>query len=243
MRSLMISGIRGGVGVTSLLAGLGYALAAQGKRVLMIDLSPENQLRLHFNLDFAHRQGWARAELDGQPWTEQAFEVLPGLQLLPYGRLDEAEVRRVEQGLCEHHDVWNRRRTRFEHAYDWILFDVPQRLPGHVPVPRHTRGDLLVKVVEADPACHALLSEGRHGQPDLLVVNRFDASSQLQRDLALLWRTRHGEDLSLQRVHRDEALAEALACKRPVGLHAPASQAATDLQSLATWCLVRGGPR
>ena len=39
MKQLVLRGLRGGIGATSLLAGLGIALHEQGERVLLIDLS------------------------------------------------------------------------------------------------------------------------------------------------------------------------------------------------------------
>ncbi|EER3872665.1 hypothetical protein F8387_000582, partial [Escherichia coli O157] len=36
-----------------------------GENVLVVDACPDNLLRLSFNVDFTHRQGWARAMLDG----------------------------------------------------------------------------------------------------------------------------------------------------------------------------------
>ena len=57
MMQLVLRGLRGGIGATSLLAGLGIALHEQGERVLLIDLSPDNMLRLHFSVDVAYASG------------------------------------------------------------------------------------------------------------------------------------------------------------------------------------------
>ena len=39
------------------------------------------------------------------------------------------------------------------------------------------------------------------------------------------------------RLHRDEAMAEAMAAKQPVGRYAPTSLIAHELTALACWCL------
>ena len=70
MIAISLRGIRGGVGTSSTLAALAYALHALGQRVLVVDMCPENTLGLHFNLDLAPRDGWARATLDQQPWQQ-----------------------------------------------------------------------------------------------------------------------------------------------------------------------------
>ncbi|WP_440530380.1 cellulose synthase operon protein YhjQ/BcsQ, partial [Serratia nevei] len=39
-------------------------------------------------------------------------------------------------------------------------------------------------------------------------------------------------------IHRDEALAEALAVKQPLGEYRPESLAADEVLTLANWCLI-----
>lgn len=239
MSALSLSGIRGGTGTTSLLAALGFALQSLGERVLMIDMCPENQLRLHFNLGIEQPSGWARALLDGQPWYEHAWRLNDALHLLPYGRLSAAQSQLVEQRLLNEPHVWAQRQASLAGQYDWLLFDVPQRLPGHAGI-----GPCLLPicVAEADPACMALLQQARQEPghvPAPLLINRFDAGSQLQRDLLLVWRNSPGSRLLPMTVHTDEAIREAMAFRQPVGQYAPDSLGAQDALSLATWCLTR----
>ena len=47
---ISLSNHKGGVGKTSSTANLGAALNMQGKKVLIIDLDPQANLSLHFNL-------------------------------------------------------------------------------------------------------------------------------------------------------------------------------------------------
>lgn len=239
MSALSLSGVRGGVGTTSVLAALGFALQGLGERVLMVDMCPENQLRLHFNLAVEQSSGWARAMLDGQPWHEHAWRLTDNLHVLPYGRLSAAQSQRIEQRLLNEPLLWARRQVSLAGQYDWLLFDVPQRLPGHAAV-----GPCLlpIRVAEADPACLALLQQARQepgytAQP--LLINRFDASSALQRDLLLVWRNGPDSHLLPLTVHLDEAIREAMAFRQPVGQYAPDSLGAQDALSLATWCLAR----
>ncbi|MOA62792.1 cell division protein [compost metagenome] len=63
----------------------------------------------------------------------------------------------------------------------------------------------------------------------------------MQRDLVLLWQERLKGQLIPQLVHRDEAMAGALAWKSPVGHYAADSLAAQDVRSLATWLLAQEG--
>jgi len=234
MTSLSLTGVRGGVGVSALLAAIGHALERLGERVLLVDLCPENMLRLHFNVDASHTGGWARAMLEGQDWFEQAWSLTPTLHLLPYGTVSAAQSDALEQRLRNEPSLWARRQKSLNAHYDWILFDVPQRLPGHAIL-----GPCLlpIQVIEADAACQILLHQ--QARDSLLLVNRFDPGSQLQRDLLLLWRNHHATRILPLAIHLDEAMREALAYKQPLGQYAPDSLAAQDVLSLATWCLTR----
>ena len=130
---------------------------------------------------------------------------------------------------------WAERQASLAAHYDWVLFDVPQRLQGHA-----TLGPCLfpIQVAEADAACHVLLLQQGGKRP--LLVNRFDPGSQLQRDLLLIWRkTLCRSSAALDRAQRRSRCAKPLAFKQPVGQYAPASLAAQDALSLATWCLAR----
>ena len=53
--ALSLQGVRGGCGVTTVVAALGHALHAQGERVLLVDASPDNLLGLHLGLPVDER--------------------------------------------------------------------------------------------------------------------------------------------------------------------------------------------
>jgi cellulose synthase operon protein YhjQ len=151
---------------------------------------------------------------------------------LPYGQLERLEQERVEQQLRSEPELWPRRERSLAGHFDWILYDLPQRLPGHA---KNDIDALQIQVLEADAACHGLLQQQETKR--YMLVNRFDPASQLQNDLLLVWRNRYGALLLPLTVHADEAMREALACKEPVGRYAESSLVAQDVMSLATWCL------
>ena len=79
MPMIGIQGIRGGVGTTSLAAGLGWALSQLGERVMLVDACRDNQLCLHFNQKLYEQQGSMFAYLQQQVWYEAAFHFSEGL--------------------------------------------------------------------------------------------------------------------------------------------------------------------
>lgn len=65
------------------------------ENVTVIDASPDNLLRMSFNVDFVHQGGWARSLLDGGDWRDAGLRYTSQLDLLPFGQLtaQEREIR------------------------------------------------------------------------------------------------------------------------------------------------------
>lgn len=238
--TLSLQGVRGGVGVTTLVAALGQALRAQDERVLLVECSPGHLLGLHLGLSVAETRGWARAQLDGTDWRDAAFQCAPGLALLPYGAVGDAEVEAIEHALRQAPRFWAERLPLLQGQFDWIVFDLPQRLPAHAAAVNQHACALPLRLATVDPGCHVLLQ--RH--PDdarRLLANRYDPALPMQRDLIQLWGGAHGAQLVPQPVHEDASVPAALARKLPLGLDAAGSLAAADVAGLAIWCLAERG--
>lgn len=240
--TLSLHGVRGGVGVTTMVAALGRALHAQGERVLLVECNPDHLLGLHLGLPADERRGWARAWLDGQDWRDAAFGTLPGLALLPYGLASEADVAAVEDRLRQSPRFWAERLPLLAAQFDWILFDLPQRLDAHVAaVNQHAGCALPLRLATVDPGCHVLLQR-RADDTRRVLCNRYDPALAVQRDLMQLW-IDGGPRLVPQPLHEDASVSAALARKLPLDADADAdgSQAAADVASLAVWCLAERG--
>lgn len=91
MAIIALQGLRGGVGTTSITAALAWGLQQLGESVLVIDVTPANLLRMHFNTDFTHTNGWARAEFDGTAWQDAALRYTDLLDFLPFGQISADE--------------------------------------------------------------------------------------------------------------------------------------------------------
>ncbi|MBV6272397.1 cellulose synthase operon protein YhjQ [Alcaligenaceae bacterium CGII-47] len=239
MTCLAFCGLRGGTGTTSTVAATGAALLSIGAKVLLIDLSPENLLRLHFGVPYVDRHGWGRSWLDGHTWHEAICDIQPGLGLLPFGGLTGAEHKNLPDTFQAFLPAWRDHLSTLADCYDMVLIDTPA---GERNVwPLILECGLRVITMEADPACFILLTSlPRHTYHHCLIT-RYDPHSRLQRDIRLSWQGQLGDVLLEQVIHRDESMAEALGQKQTVGSYCPDSLAARDASNLASWCLTHAG--
>jgi len=89
MKVIAVVSAKGGVGKTTLAANLASVLATSGRRVIALDLDPQNALRLHFGVPLDSIDGLSRASLSGDAWQRIMFDGVDGVNVLPYGAVVE----------------------------------------------------------------------------------------------------------------------------------------------------------
>ena len=237
MPVIALQGLRGGMGTTSVTAALARALQQLGESVLAIDFTPDNLLRLHFNTPFELARGWARAERDGGRWQEGALRYCENLDFLPFGRLNAAERLEVQRQCQQQPERWrdNVRQLIAGDPQRWILLDVPVG-DGVLAQQALQLADSVFVLLNPDANCRTAPSADAAERLPFL-VNHYSSASQLQQDLHQLWLQTLSGLLPVV-IHRDEALAEALAVKQPLGEYRPESLAADEVLTLANWCLI-----
>ncbi|HEI6848356.1 TPA: cellulose synthase operon protein YhjQ [Yersinia enterocolitica] len=238
MPVLALQGVRGGIGTTSVTAALAWALQQLDESVLVIDFSLDNLLRLHFNMSFEQSRGWARAEVDGEGWQQGAMRYTEKLDFLPFGQLTQTENEQLSASLQQHPRQWQENLSRLlaNASYRWILLDIPA---GDSTFTRQALAlaDQTLILIHADASCHIRLHQQNLPAGCHFLLNQFSASSRLQQDLHQLWLQSLDSLLPIF-IHRDEAMAEALAAKQPLGEYSAQSLAAEEVMTLANWCLI-----
>lgn len=232
------SGITGrarGTGVTSITAALAWALQLLGETVLAIDASPDNMLRFFFNTDIHHQDGWARALLDGRDWRDAGLRYTQHIDLLPFGQLSAGERENVDQ-LQPTLGAMTEAVLQLQGQYRWLLLDLPA---GYSPLTREllTLCDRSLVVVHPDANSHIRLHQQPFPANSDILINDLRVGSQLQEDLYQLWLESQPRILPVT-IHRDEAMAECLAAKQPLGEYRQDSLAAEEVLTLANWCLI-----
>ncbi|EEM8337842.1 cellulose biosynthesis protein BcsQ [Salmonella enterica subsp. enterica serovar Amager] len=237
MAILGLQGVRGGVGTTSLTAALAWALQILGENVLVIDASPDNLLRMSFNVDFVHQGGWARSLLDGQDWRDAGLRYTSQLDLLPFGQLTAQERENPQAWQETLGEIGSAiQALKASGRYSWILLDLSygaSPLTGQlVSLCDHT-----LAIAQVDANCHIRLHQQALPAGAHILINDLRIGSQLQDDLYQVWLQSQRRLLPIV-IHRDEAMAECMASKQPLGEYRSDSLAAEEVLTLANWCLL-----
>jgi cellulose synthase operon protein YhjQ len=246
MPSLAVISLAGGVGRTTLAATLATLAARAGHTSLAVDWDPQNLLALHFGLEQPPAEGLAANAASGRPWQDSALRSAEGAVVLPFGRLNVAQLRDWYPQMARQRGWLAERLAQIDlqpppGGRQWTFIDTP-RSPSLLTEQAMLAADAVLLVLRADPAALALLPEAlvlAAERPLLVVVNGFDASRPLQQGVRAALQARLGDRLVPHMVHRDEAVPEAWARLASLPEQAPHAQATHDMFGLLRWLEAR----
>lgn len=240
---------KGGVGKTTVTANLACALSASGHPCRLVDLDPQNALRLHLGGDLSDTHGLIHQTLQQENWSGAEYDSAYGISFIPYGKATEMERITFESRLSQEPN-WLRDNLAALGATDDTLtiIDTPPG-PSIYAQQALSVAKIVLVVMIPDAGSFATLSSIESllqhycaGRSDFLgsyyVLNQFDAAHPLNRDIRIAMQNILGERLAPYSIHRDESLSEALAFQQPVRQYAPYSQAAADVEQFASWLMI-----
>lgn len=120
--------------------------------------------------------------------------------------------------------------------YQWVLIDLPYGFSG-LTRPFIELCDHTLTVIKPDANCHVRLHQQPLPENTWLLVNDLRIGSQIQDDLWQVWLQSQRRMLPMY-IHRDEAIAECMAAKQPLGEYRSDALAAEEVLTLANWCLL-----
>lgn len=232
---ISIASRKGGVGKSSMTAGIASYLSSLEKRVLAVDLDPQSNLAYMLGND------------PTQPGTAELLEgkepdplyINDFLHVLPGGpELLSAVIARMDQNMLLH-------RLR-DWDYDVILFDSP---PGNEHLERlgviASQKALVVTnahplaVLGAQRVLEELVLRKQHGWlgPKVwgIVANMIDPRRSLDQHVETLFTNEQG--VPFFQVPQDINVAMASACRTPLFDYQPKTKASSVFKQIADWCM------
>ncbi len=124
-RRITIASQKGGTGKTTVSLNLALALAERGKRTLLVDVDPQGGIGHSLRKRDTELRGMADALVGACSPSEAVLQTkLPGLAMLPRGRLDPVDTMAFEQALYTQGGL-GRVLDDIDADYDVVLIDTP----------------------------------------------------------------------------------------------------------------------
>lgn len=248
MKIIAVISLKGGVGRTTVAAGLARVIAERA-RAVAVDLDPQNALGLHLGMAVGEPRGIVDPSFDGRGLIELLRGQQPEVPYVPFGRCDVRVRVELEAALATTPTWLGARLTALcPPGTEYVVLDTPA---GHGPWLDQAlaHAHLILTVTTADAASYALLadSEGlleavaqeRAPTPPTaaFLINRLDPRRELGRDLRGALANALGDRLLPTALLEDEAVREAVAERQTAVQFAPHSQYSVGLREVAAWAL------
>ncbi len=217
MALVLIGGLRSGVGTTTLAANLAITLATAGRSSVLLNLSQQSTLGLHFGLS-------ADQSLPGFDAPAAATGPVNGVLLLDATL--QGQTGDLGEGLSSGDFSFNG-----ETIYIADLSGAGEGVAAQL----RPHADLELCVFTPTAECLYSLPATLEALPDnaAFLLNRSDDTRRLGRHVASFVRELLGDRL-IGTIQADEAVGEAAAMMQPLSRYAPASAALADMAALAS---------
>lgn len=252
IKIIAVISAKGGVGKSTLAAGLSAVMQRQGRAVLALDLDPQSALINHLGVAIDPMQvaaeGLAHCVADAQ-MRDFCQPTPSGVFVLPYGMVDEGQRRTFERQLEDEPDWLAQQLSELQLADgSVVVLDTPPGPSAYLQQALSV-ANVAVVVSLADAASYAtlpmidrLLSTYTADRADFYgatyVINQVDQSRKLSKDITQIMRGILGSRVA-GIIHRDQSIAEALAYNQSVLDYEPSGQGCHDLQAIALNILAR----
>ena len=243
MRRIIITGLRGGVGATTIAANVIQSLVLLEESVHVVDLRPENLLRLHFALDFSTRDGWAKRFLLSDSWKKAAYVSNRNLSFVPYGLLMVDELATIKQKVTSlSHGLLNVFPSQPEVENEWQLILLPsvnELDDSHTAL--LDSADMVLCVINADIQNYTYTQQNsffhyfNQSHHPYFLINGYQPLSKNSVDLSLVFKQELAEQCLPMLLHHDTSVPDACSQLSNVIKYAPYSQFSKGLNELAFW--------
>lgn len=234
---------KGGCGKTTTAIHLAAALAARGRRTLLVDLDPQAHATLGLGCFVGHGPSLVDVLAGEVPAASALRQLRPGLELLPATlRLAEFEEDAVHALAPER--ALARALEPLRGRFDVAILDCPPRADGvltanalraatHVMLVVETGAFALQGALRAREIFERLLSDSPHPPELRVLATMFDRRTRFARDVLVAMHARFGPAMYDTAIRSSVRLREAVASGTPALWAAPESRSALDFFALA----------
>ncbi len=253
LRSIAFMNQKGGVGKTTCVVNLGAALAHEGRRVLMVDIDPQANLSLHWNIDIHELEKSVYTMITGQCSAREAtlIDFRPNLSILPTNiDLSGAEIELVNTVGRE--TVLRTALAPFleEESFDFVFFDCPPSLgllslnaltaSREVFIPLQTEFFALQGMTRLLDVVELIRTRMDHPlEITGIIPTLYDTRTNLSREVENEIREFFADRVFRSVIHSNVRLAEAPSHGKTIFEYAPDSKGAQDFTALAAEVLAQ----
>lgn len=243
-RAICIANQKGGVGKTTTTINLSAALAAEGKKVLVIDIDPQGNTTSGFGID-KNKQTYTVYDviISDMAINEAIIRVDADLDLIPSNvDLAAAEIELIDVEGKEY--VLSGKVNKIKENYDFILIDCPPSL-SMLTINAMTTADTVLVPIQCEYYALEGLSQlvrtiglvRERLNPNLkmegVVFTMYDIRTNLSAQVVENVRAHVEEHIFRTLIPRNIRLAEAPSFGKPINLYEPRSNGAEAYRLLA----------
>lgn len=249
MKRMIIAGLKGGEGATTVTANLANALERLNQQTLSVDGTKMNLLRLHFSTKIQEAQGWAINLMNNNSFFKAAYESPEGIVFFPFGELTIEEHHQFCSSKEKVFDRLTNELSQLDKNEYWQLILLDNLIEYHEGYfELMNSADMICIVLTPDPSQYNLLHnkifhpesifhQKKYLMKTKFLVNQFHPESVVSCDFLMVLQQELKHHLVPVILHYDISVVESLANLTSVPIYAPDSQSAHDFQALAYWYL------
>lgn len=208
---VVVQGIKGGVGATTLTANLAVSLTKIGYNVIAFDCCTSNNLQLHLGMGIDRIEGLHKNLIDNQPWVDTCFEDKNGAAFFPFGKVANSDLYKLKS--LEPNYLTNiLSKIDFESKQSIVLIDYPTYL-SLSDCQLSLVYDMKINISTCEVASYSRLLQlsSSFTENDMFVLNRYNPESKLESDIRTLISSEFDQSRFLGVIFEDEFIHQALA--------------------------------